>query len=58
MQQASVKQEDCGHCPLPAPFPFLSTSDHCSFWLGLTHSKATLLRPTSVAPQALFPPYR
>lgn len=29
---------------LPAPFPSRSASDHCSFLLGLIHS-----RPTSVA---------
>lgn len=33
---------------LPVPFPFLSTSDHCSFRLGLIHSKTSLPRPTSV----------
>lgn len=34
------------------PFPFLSTSDHCSFWFGLKHSKASLPRPTSVTVRA------
>lgn len=37
---------------LPAPFPFFSNSDHCSFWFGLKHSKASL--PTSVTMGAFY----
>lgn len=39
---------------LPAPFPFLSTSDHCTFLFDLKHSKVSLPRLTSLTIGAFY----